>query len=62
MQQISSFIMSLKGTKPAGGKEPQGDLFVEEGLKTDSTKTDTSAVIAGLKNSVLTATATEVKK
>jgi cytochrome c oxidase cbb3-type subunit 3 len=62
MQQISSFIMSLKGTKPAGGKEPQGDLYVEEGLKTDSTKTDTSALIAGLKDSVLTATATEVKK
>jgi cytochrome c oxidase cbb3-type subunit 3 len=61
MQQISSFVMSLKGTKPAGGKAPQGDLYVEEGVKTDSTKTDTTAVVALPKDSVITATA-EVKK
>lgn len=61
MQQISSFIMSLKGTKPAGGKAPQGDLYVEEGVKQDSTKTDSTAVVI-LKDSVLTATAVEVKK
>ncbi len=62
MQQVSSFIMSLKGTKPAGGKAPQGDLYLEEGVKTDSTKTDTTAVAAILKDSIVTATAAEVKK
>lgn len=27
MQQVSSFIMSLKGTNPANAKAPQGDLY-----------------------------------
>jgi hypothetical protein len=53
--------MSLKGTKPAGGKAPQGDIYVEEGVKIDSTKTDTNAVVAMLKDSVFAATAA-VKK
>jgi cytochrome c oxidase cbb3-type subunit 3 len=61
MQQIASFIMSLKGTKPPGGKAPQGDIYVEEGVKIDSTKTDTNAVVAMLKDSVFAATAA-VKK
>jgi cytochrome c oxidase cbb3-type subunit 3 len=61
MQQIASFIMSLKGTKPLGGKAPQGDIYVEEGVKIDSTKTDTNAVVAMLKDSVFAATAA-VKK
>ncbi len=30
MQQVSSFIMSLKGTNPANGKAPQGDLYKAE--------------------------------
>lgn len=29
IQQLASFVKSLKGTKPAGGKEPQGDVYVE---------------------------------
>jgi cytochrome c oxidase cbb3-type subunit 3 len=62
MQQVASFIMSLKGTKPAGGKAPQGDIYVEEGVKADSTKTDSSGVAVIVKDSVLTATAAEVKK
>ena len=62
MQQVASFIMSLKGTKPAGGKAPQGDIYVEEGVKADSTKTDSSGVAAIIIDSVLTATAAEVKK
>jgi len=28
--QITSFIMSLKGSKPAGGKAPQGDIYQEK--------------------------------
>lgn len=31
MQQLASFIMSLKGTTPAKGKEPQGELLQEVG-------------------------------
>jgi cytochrome c oxidase cbb3-type subunit 3 len=30
MQQVSSFILSLQGTNPAGGKEPQGDKWAGE--------------------------------
>ena len=62
IQQVASFILSLKGTKPVGGKAPQGDIYVEEGVKADSTKTDSSGVAVIVKDSVLTATAAEVKK
>ena len=31
MQQLASFVMSLKGTTPAKGKEPQGELLQEGG-------------------------------
>lgn len=48
MQQVSSFIMSLKGTNPANAKAPQGDLYKEEAspAATDSTASnaDSSAV------------------
>ncbi|MFZ9387952.1 MAG: cbb3-type cytochrome c oxidase N-terminal domain-containing protein [Chitinophagaceae bacterium] len=30
MAQVSSYVKSLKGTKPANPKEPQGDLYQEE--------------------------------
>ncbi len=29
MAQLASFVQSLKGTKPANAKEPQGDLYTE---------------------------------
>jgi cytochrome c oxidase cbb3-type subunit 3 len=35
IQQVASFILTLKGTNPAGAKEPQGEKWVEE-MKTDS--------------------------
>jgi hypothetical protein len=54
--------MSLKGTKPAGGKAPQGDIYVEEGVKADSTKADSSAVVAIINDSVITASVNEVTK
>jgi cytochrome c oxidase cbb3-type subunit 3 len=34
IQQVASYILSLKGSNPAGGKEPQGDKWVE--ITTDS--------------------------
>ncbi len=30
MAQLSSFVKSIRGTKPAGAKEPQGELYVEK--------------------------------
>ncbi|MBL7922847.1 MAG: c-type cytochrome [Bacteroidia bacterium] len=50
IQEVSSYIMSLHGSKPANGKEPQGDKWVEAGTSapaaTDSTTVvkDSSAV------------------
>ena len=41
--QVASFIGSLKGTNPAGGKEPQGDLF-KEGTSTNPNSSDSTKV------------------
>jgi cytochrome c oxidase cbb3-type subunit III len=30
MQDLASYIYSLKGSNPANAKEPQGELYVEE--------------------------------
>lgn len=49
IQQLSSYIVSLRGTNPPDAKEPQGDIWVEEGAAApaDSTaaKTDSAAVV-----------------
>ncbi len=49
IQQVASYILSLKGTNPPGPKEPQGDIWVET-VVADSTGKSTSdtsvAVIA----------------
>jgi cytochrome c oxidase cbb3-type subunit 3 len=37
IQEVASFVISLKGSNPLGGKDPQGDKWVEEtNIKTDS--------------------------
>ena len=42
IQEVSNFIVSLRGTKPANPKEPQGVPFVPEGdAPKDSTTTST---------------------
>lgn len=50
MQDLASYIKSLKGTNPANAKEAQGTLFVEGGAPAagDSTTvaTDSAAVVA----------------
>ncbi|HRG59429.1 MAG TPA: cbb3-type cytochrome c oxidase N-terminal domain-containing protein [Bacteroidia bacterium] len=56
MQQVASYIMSLKGTNPPGAKAPQGDLYKDEGVISDSTKTDSTAVNVAVKDSLVTAT------
>lgn len=35
MQQVASYILSLQGTNPPNPKEPQGDVWVEEGAATE---------------------------
>jgi cytochrome c oxidase cbb3-type subunit 3 len=44
IQELASFVKSLKGSHPATPKAPQGDLYIEAGQKTatDSTKTDSA--------------------
>ncbi|MDI1233213.1 MAG: cbb3-type cytochrome c oxidase N-terminal domain-containing protein [bacterium] len=39
MAQVSSYILSLKGTTPAGAKEPQGDLYKDESISNNSDST-----------------------
>ncbi len=40
IQNIASFILSIKGSNPPNPKEPQGEIYVEEAKETaDSTKT-----------------------
>ncbi|MFY8020278.1 MAG: cytochrome C oxidase subunit III, partial [Bacteroidia bacterium] len=45
MQDLASFIKSIKGTKPANPKEAQGELFVEGGAAAPATS-DSTAVVA----------------
>ena len=47
MQQISSYVLSLQGSNPPGGKDPQGEIYVEEIITkvTDSTAADTTTVV-----------------
>lgn len=44
MQQVSSYILSLRGTNPANPKAKEGQLYVDENVKADSVVAD-SAVI-----------------
>ncbi len=50
IQQVGSYIMTLKGTNPAGAKEPQGDIWMEENAaKPDSAKkagVDSASVVS----------------
>lgn len=41
--QITSFVKSLQGTNPAGAKEPQGDLYEEKIVPSDSTTVATDS-------------------
>jgi len=50
VQKVASYVLSLQGTKPAGGKPAEGEKWVEEAAPkaeaadvataTDSTKTE----------------------
>jgi len=43
VQKVASYVLSLQGTKPAGGKAPEGEKWVEEAAPA---ATDTTAVAA----------------
>lgn len=47
IQQVGSYILTMRGSNPAGGKEPQGDKWEEEVVSsaaTDSVKTDSTLI------------------
>ena len=44
IEQISSYVLSLQGTNPPGGKEPQGNLWSEEGTAPSAADSATAAV------------------
>ena len=48
VQKVASYVLSLQGTKPAGGKAPEGEKWVEEAAPAESATatTDTTAVAA----------------
>ncbi len=47
--QLTSYIKTIKGTKPAGAKEPQGDLYKEEAAPAkDSATAPVNKTISGL--------------
>lgn len=43
MQQVSSYVLSLQGTKPVNGKPPEGELY-KESTDSSNVKSDTSKV------------------
>jgi cytochrome c oxidase cbb3-type subunit III len=38
IQQVASFVLTLRGTNPPNGKAPEGNIWKEEPVKSDSTK------------------------
>lgn len=44
IQEVASFIKSIKGTNPPNPKDPQGDLYKEGGTDAPTTSTDSTAV------------------
>jgi cytochrome c oxidase cbb3-type subunit III len=49
IQNLASYILSLKGTKPAGGKDPQGTLYVPAAPAADSAGAKKDSVTADVK-------------
>lgn len=46
MQEIASYVMTLRGTHPPGAKAPQGDLYVDK----DTTSTVAQGMLPGSKD------------
>jgi cytochrome c oxidase cbb3-type subunit III len=47
MQQVSSYILTMKGTTPAIPKEPQGELYAPAPAE-DLVVTDSTSVVASI--------------
>lgn len=45
INELASYVKTLHGTNPPNGKAPQGDIYVEQAEKSDSTKKDSTKVI-----------------
>jgi cytochrome c oxidase cbb3-type subunit 3 len=41
IKELTSYVRSLLGTKPANPKDPQGNLYQETAVKADSTSIKT---------------------
>lgn len=54
IQEVGSYILTFQGTKPLNGKEPQGAIWVDPSLQTDSTSTvkSDSAIISAVVDSI----------
>ena len=47
VQKVASYVLSLQGSQPAGGKPAEGDKWIEEAAPTvDAAKTADSTIIA----------------
>ena len=45
MQAVANYILTLKGTNPANGKQPEGTIYTDSlTVKTDSVKTDSTTI------------------
>ncbi len=45
MQAVANYILTLKGTNPANGKQPEGTIYTDSlTVKTDSVKTDSTKI------------------
>lgn len=44
IQQVSSYIISLKGSNPEGAKSPQGEIWVDNGVANDSVSVKTDSL------------------
>lgn len=47
--QLASYIKSLKGTRPATAKEPQGEIYKEQSVAVDSLTKESTVIKSGLK-------------
>ncbi|CAF3669813.1 unnamed protein product [Rotaria sp. Silwood1] len=45
IQAVVNYVLTLKGTNPANGKQPEGTIYIDStGVKIDSVKTDTTII------------------
>ena len=45
IHQLASYIKTLKGSNPVNAKAPQGELYTESAIVSDSAKTDSTSIV-----------------